>query len=144
MSTAIPPTADISTDKGRLDVPMIHRFLSQEAYWCQNIPIEIVERSIANSVCFGVFLNDQQIGFARVVTDLATFGYLADVFILPAYRGHGYSKQLMRFIMNYGPLQGIRRMMLVTQDAHGLYRQFGFAPIETPENTMFIKFFTAY
>ncbi|GAB3540189.1 GNAT family N-acetyltransferase [Spirosoma fluminis] len=134
----------ISADKAKLDIPLIHRFLSQEAYWCLNIPLDIVQRSIDNSVCFGVYDGEQQVGFARVVTDLATFGYLADVFILPEHRGKGLSKQLMVFIMAYPALQGLRRMMLVTRDAHGLYRQFGFEAIDSPENTMFIKAFTAY
>lgn len=134
----------VSADKARLDIPMIHQFLSQEAYWCQNIPIDIVQRSIENSACFGVYQADNQVGFARVITDLATFGYLADVFILPEHRGKGLSKQLMAFIMAYPPLQGLRRIMLVTRDAHGLYKQFGFKPIDNPENTMFIKAFTAY
>lgn len=137
-------SVDISTDRDCLNVPMIHRFLSEESYWAKNIPLEVVQRSIDNSVCFGVYLDGQQVGFARVVTDLATFGYLADVFVLPAHRGKGYSKQLMHYIMSYPPLQGVRRLMLVTHDAHGLYRQFGFTPIENPENTLFIKFFTAY
>ena len=134
----------ISTDKTRLDIPLIHKFLSQEAYWCRNIPIDIVQRSIENSVCFGVYQAENQVGFARVITDFATFGYLADVFILPEHRGQGLSKQLMAFIMSYPPLQGLRRLMLVTYDAHGLYEQFGFKPIDNPENTMNIKFFTEY
>lgn len=135
----------ISTDKTKLNVPVIHRFLSQDAYWCQNIPVEIVQRSIDNSLCFGVYSdNDQQVGFARVITDHATFGYLADVFILPEHRGKGLSKQLVAFIMDYPSLQGLRRIMLVTKDAHGLYTQFGFKPIEEPENTMAIKKFTQY
>ena len=134
----------ISTDKAKLDIPLIHQFLSQEAYWCQNIPLEIVQQSIENSVCFGVYQAEIQVGFARVITDFATFGYLADVFILPGHRGRGLSKQLMTFIMAYPPLQGLRRLMLVTLDAHGLYSQFGFKPIENPENTMSIKAFTVY
>lgn len=134
----------ISTDKTKLDLAVIHQFLSQEAYWCLNIPLDIVQRSIENSVCFGVYQAEHQIGFARVITDFATFGYLADVFILPEHRGKGLSKQLMAFIMAYPPLQGLRRLMLVTQDAHGLYELFGFRPIENPENTMFIKAFTTY
>jgi GNAT superfamily N-acetyltransferase len=135
---------DISTDKARLNVPVIHRFLSEESYWARHIPLEVVARSIANSLCFGVYDEGQQVGFARVVTDYATFGYLADVFILPSHRGQGLSKQLMASIMQHEALQGIRRMMLVTQDAHGLYRQFGFQPVDPPANTMSVKFFTAY
>ena len=135
---------DISTDRSRLDVGLIHRFLSEQAYWSRAIPREVVQRSIDHSLCFGAYLNGQQVGFARVVTDYATFGYLADVFIVPEQRGKGFSKQLMAVIMQYEALQGIRRLMLVTQDAHGLYRQFGFNPIDEPANTMYIKFFTAY
>ncbi|MBN8825073.1 MULTISPECIES: GNAT family N-acetyltransferase [unclassified Spirosoma] len=134
----------INADKARLDIDVIHRFLSEEAYWCLNIPRELVQRSIDNSVCFGVYQGDNQVGFARVVTDLATFGYLADVFILPEHRGKGLSKQLMAFIMAYPPLQGLRRIMLVTRDAHGLYKQFGFQVSDNPENTMYIKAFTSY
>ncbi|SOD95780.1 GNAT family N-acetyltransferase [Spirosoma fluviale] len=134
----------ISDDKTKLNLEVIHRFLSQEAYWCKNIPIDIVQRSIENSLCFGVYLGDDQVGFARVITDSATFGYLADVFILPEHRGKGLSKRLIAFIMAYPPLQGLRRLMLVTFDAHGLYEQFGFKPIDAPENTMSIKAFTAY
>jgi GNAT superfamily N-acetyltransferase len=136
---------DISTDKARLDVVMIHRFLSQEAYWCLNIPLETVQRSIDGSLCFGVYLDGQQVGFARVITDCATFAYLADVFVLPDFRGRGLSKQLIAFIMAYPDLQGLRRWMLMTYDAHGLYEQFGFQPTtENPQNTMFIKPFEAY
>lgn len=134
----------ISTDKSKLDIAVIHRYLSQEAYWCLNIPLDIVQRSIENSACFGVYQGDNQVGFARVITDFATFGYLADVFILPEHRGSGLSKQLMTFIMAYPPLQGLRRIMLVTRDAHSLYEQFGFQPVDSPENTMFIKAFTSY
>ena len=134
----------ISSDKAKLNLEVIHRFLSEEAYWCLNIPIEVVQRSIENSLCFGVYQGENQVGFARVITDTATFGYLADVFILPEHRGKGLSKKLVAFIMDYPSLQGLRRMMLVTKDAHGLYKQFGFLPIDTPENTMVIKAFTAY
>ena len=140
----MPPNYTISTDKSKLNLDIIHQYLSQEAYWSLNIPLEIVQRSIENSLCFGVYQGDNQVGFARVVTDQATFGYLADVFILPEHRGKGLSKQLVAFIMAYPPLQGLRRVILVTRDAHGLYEQFGFTPIDTPENTMFIKAFTAY
>lgn len=134
----------ISDDKKKLDLDVIHQFLSKEAYWCKNIPIEIVKRSIDNSLCFGVYQGSNQVGFARVITDMATFGYLADVFILSEHRGKGLSKQLVAFIMAYPALQGLRRMMLFTLDAHGLYTQFGFAPVENPENVLAIKAFTAY
>lgn len=138
-------TYTISTDKSRLDLTMIHQFLSQEAYWCLNIPKDIVQRSIENSLCFGVYQEEQQVGFARVITDYATFAYLADVFILPEHRGKGLSKQLMAEIMADSRLQGLRRWMLITFDAHGLYSQFGFQPTtENPQNTMFIKPFSTY
>jgi GNAT superfamily N-acetyltransferase len=119
----------ISTDPAKLDLPLIHRYLSEESYWAQNIPLEVVERSIRHSLCFGVYHHDQQIGFARLVTDRATFAYLADVFILPAHRGKGVSKQLMTYIHAYPEVQGLRRWLLGTKDAHGLYAQFGWQPI---------------
>jgi N-acetylglutamate synthase-like GNAT family acetyltransferase len=135
----------ISTDKTKLDVPLIHQFLSQEAYWSLNISKEIVQRSIEHSLCFGVYEVDRQVGFARVITDYATFAYIADVFILPDHRGKGLSKQLIANIMAHPDLQGLRRWMLITYDAHGLYRQFGFQPTtDNPENTMFIKPFSTY
>jgi GNAT superfamily N-acetyltransferase len=126
----------ISTDKTKLDIPLIHQYLSQQSYWAQNIPLDIVERSIENSICFGVYHHDKQVGFARVVTDQATFGYLADVFILPEHRGLGLSKQLVAFIMAYPSLQGLRRFMLDTRDAHTLYAQFGFSAPDKPDNIM--------
>lgn len=118
----------ISTDNDRLDIPFIHAFLSG-SYWAENIPVAIVAKSIAGSLCFGVYEGDTQIGFARVITDKATFGYLADVFIDAAYRGRGLSKWLMDTIMAHPDLQGLRRFMLATRDAHGLYAQYGFTPL---------------
>ena len=97
----------ISTDKTKLDLGVIHRFLNREAYWCMNIPLDIVQHSIENSLCFGVYQEENQVGFARVVTDFATFGYLADVFILSEHRGNGLSKQLLTFIMELPTLTGI-------------------------------------
>lgn len=131
-------TADytISPDKDRLDVPMIYRFLSEQSYWAQNVPLDVVERSIANSLCFGVYLQGEQVGFARVITDQATFAHLADVFILPEHRGQGLSKRLMQTISNWPTLQGLRRWILATRDAHGLYEKFGFAPLAKPQNIM--------
>ncbi|TAE21642.1 MAG: N-acetyltransferase [Cytophagales bacterium] len=135
----------ISTDKTKLDIDLIHQFLSQEAYWSLNIPKETILRSIEHSLCFGVYGGEQQVGFARVITDYATFAYIADLFILPDHRGKGLSKQLMTEIMNDARLQGLRRWMLITYDAHKLYSQFGFQPTtENPENTMFIKPFSSY
>lgn len=126
----------ISTDKSLLDLQLIHNYLSKESYWAKNIPMEIVERSVKNSLCFGVFEDGLQIGFARVISDYATFAYLADVFILPEHRGKGYSKQLIDFIRNYPDLQGLRRWMLATLDAQGLYRKFGFTGLSKPERLM--------
>lgn len=133
-----------STDKTKLQLDVIHNYLSKESYWAQNIPLDVVKRSIDGSICFGVYLKDKQIGYARVVTDHATFGYLADVFILEPYRGKGLSKQLMQFIMAHPDLQGLRRMMLATKDAQGLYKQFGFTALAMPERIMEIKFFEKY
>ena len=113
----------ISTDKSKLDIAVIHNFLSC-SYWAENIPVEKVQKSIEGSMCFGVYDNGKQIGFARMVTDNATFAYLADVFVLEEYRGHGLSKWLMEVIINHPDLQGLRRFMLATRDAHELYSQF--------------------
>ena len=126
----------ISTDKSKLDIPYIHHFLSEESYWAANVPIEIVEQSIAHSICLGMYDGHKQIGFARIITDQATFGYLADVFIDNTYRGRGLSKWLMEIIMELPFIPVLRRFMLATQDAHGLYEQFGFTPITFPERFM--------
>lgn len=133
-----------SSDKTKLQLNVIHTYLSKESYWAQNIPFDIVKKSMEGSICFGIYLKDKQIGYARVVTDHATFGYLADVFILEAHRGKGLSKQLMQFIMAHPDLQGLRRMMLATKDAQGLYKQFGFTALAMPERIMEIKFFDSY
>ncbi|MCS3457261.1 GNAT superfamily N-acetyltransferase [Aeromonas sp. BIGb0405] len=121
---------EISDDKGRLDVPLIHQFLSQEAYWCLGIPLSTVQRAINHSFCIGGYLDGQQVAFARVITDHATFGYLSDVFVLPAHRGLGHGKALIQAIVSHPNLQGLRRISLATSDAHGLYSGFGFqAPV---------------
>jgi len=134
----------ISTDKTKLDVPFIHDYLSNESYWAKNIPVDVVKKSIEGSFCFGLYDKEKQVGFARVITDHATFGYLADVFIIEEYRGKGLSKWLMTEIMKYPSLQGFRRWMLATRDAHGLYRQFGFEPLDMPERIMGFRPFTEY
>jgi GNAT superfamily N-acetyltransferase len=126
---------EISTDPARLDVDAIHAFLTQ-SYWSPGIPRATVARAIANSLCFGVFWQGQQVGFARMVTDKTTFAYLCDVYVLEAHRGRGVSKQLMAHVMKYPDLQGLRRMMLATRDAHGLYAQFGFTPLSAPDRIM--------
>jgi len=129
----------ISSDKSRLDIPLIHRYLSQESYWAQNIPLDVVQRSIDNSLGFGLYQDGQQVGFARVITDQATFAYLADVFVLPEHRERGLAKQLLNVILNCPTLQGLRRWMLATNDAHALYRQFGFAALDQPDLIMHRK-----
>ena len=134
----------ISTDNQKLDINFIHQYLSQEAYWCKNIPLEIVKRSIENSLCFGMYHHEKQIGFARAITDKATFAYLADVFIINNYRGRGLSKWLMHTIMSAPDLQGLRSLLLGTLDAHGLYAQFGFKTLENPGRFMRCSSFTEY
>lgn len=128
---------NISTDKSKLDISVIHDFLSQ-SYWSENIPEETLRRSIEGSLCFGVYDNDRQVGFARMVTDTATFAYLADVFIIEEYRGKGLSKWLVEFILSNADLQGLRRILLATRDAHSLYKQFGFTPLNNPDSFMHI------
>ncbi|ADV27075.1 GCN5-related N-acetyltransferase [Pseudoxanthomonas suwonensis 11-1] len=127
----------ISDDRNELDVDLVHGFLSREAYWSQGIPWETVERAIAGSLCFGGYLEGEgQVAFARVITDGATFGYLADVFVLPAHRGRGYGRQLVAAVLAHPQLQGLRRFMLATSDAHGLYAQFGFTEPARPQTLM--------
>jgi GNAT superfamily N-acetyltransferase len=125
----------ISTDSARFDVEVIYRFLTS-CYWAEGIPRNKVERSIENALCFGVFDGDKQVGFARVITDRATYAYIGDVFVLESHRGRGLSKRLMKAIMEHPDLQGLRRWSLVTNDAHGLYQQFGFRPLANPEKYM--------
>ncbi|HEX6169256.1 MAG TPA: GNAT family N-acetyltransferase [Chitinophagaceae bacterium] len=127
----------ISTEKGKLDIELIHSFLNR-TYWAEGISKETIRRSIEGSLCFGVFENDKQVGFARMITDKATFAYLADVFIIEEYRGRGLSKWLMQVIMSHPDLQGLRRMILATKDAHGLYKQFGFTPLINVDRWMHI------
>lgn len=128
---------EISTDPRRLDLDLIHSFLAS-SYWAEGIPRCVVERSLENSLCFGAYQNGGQIGFGRVISDRATFAYLADVFVLPAHRGRGVSKKLLRAVLAHPELQGLRRFLLATQDAHGLYAQFGFGPFTNPELLMSI------
>jgi GNAT superfamily N-acetyltransferase len=123
----------ISTDAARLDVGLIHDFLSRESYWGQGRSRALVERSIANSLVFGVYRAQWQVGFARVISDYATFAYLADVFVVPAERGRGLSKWLLQTLLAHPDLQGLRRWLLATRDAHGLYQQYGFTPLDRPD-----------
>ena len=119
----------ISTSKEKLDLDAIHEFLSTKAYWCLDIPKETVANAIQHSFCFGVYDNQKQIGFARIITDFSTIAYLGDVYILEAYRGLGLSKWLMETVMEHPKLQGLRRWILLTGDAHELYRKFGWTDI---------------
>jgi N-acetylglutamate synthase-like GNAT family acetyltransferase len=130
------PGYEISTDTDRLDVGLIHGFLAEESYWSRGVPRKVVEKAIRNSLCFGVYVGTQQVGFGRVVTDKATFALLADVFILKGHRGKGLSKWLMQCIVDHDDLQGLRRLLLLTSDAHGLYAQFGFGPLGAPSRFM--------
>ena len=126
---------EISADKQRLDIATIHEYLEQ-SYWSPGVPRAVVERAIEGSLCFGIFHQSKQVGFARVVTDKATFAYLADVFILETHRGKGLSKRLMGFLFAHPDLQGLRRFMLATKEAHGLYKQFGFTELANPAHFM--------
>lgn len=133
--TIVKDNFSVSTDISRLDINVIHGFLTS-SYWAENIPVETVRKSIEGSMCFGVYDENRQIGFARMITDKATFAYLADVFILEEYRGRGLSKWLMEIIMSSPELQGLRRIMLATRDAHGLYKKSGFTPLTQPNRWM--------
>lgn len=135
---------NISTDKSRLDIKYIHRYLAYKSYWAENIPISVVKKSIDGSLCFGIYAEETQIGFARVITDMACFAYLADVFVDENYRGLGLSKWLMEVILAHPDLQGLRRFLLATRDAHGLYEQFGFLPLTFPEKWMHIHYPDVY
>ena len=135
---AHPPLDDgltISTDPARLDLDVIHEFLAS-SYWAAGIPREVVERAVRHSLCFGAYEGGRQIGFARVITDHATFAYLSDVFVLPSHRGRSIGKRLMAAIMADPSLHDLRRWTLFTRDAHGLYRQFGFEAARFPERLM--------
>lgn len=126
----------ITTAFDRLNLDVIHGYLARESYWASGIPRATVEKSMQNSLCFGLFHGKTQIGFARVISDYATFAYLADVFVLPKYRGQGLAKWLMECIMAHPELRGLRRWLLVTRDAHGLYQKSGFTPLAHPERLM--------
>ena len=129
----------ISTNSSLLNIEVVYNYLSKESYWATNIPREIVETSIKNSLCFGLYQNGIQIGFARLITDKATFAYLADVFILEEHRGQGLSKWLMEVIQAHPELQSLRRWMLGTRDAHGLYEQFGWTVMDEDTRKRFMQ-----
>lgn len=132
-------TADgftFSSDREKVDIAYVHRIASTQLYWAKGIPYDIVKRSVENSLCFGIYTATKQVGFARLVTDYATFGYLADVFVDEEYRGKGLSKILMEFIFSIDELKAFRRMVLVTRDAHTLYERYGFKQLKTPDTYM--------
>ncbi len=135
---------EISTDKSRLQIDVIQKFLSDESYWAQSRTLEQTRTAIENSVCFGVYDADKQIGFARVISDFATFAYIGDVFVLSEYRGQGISKWLMETMLGHPDLQGLRRWILATKDAHGLYSQYGFHGLKFPERWMELPAPNAY
>ena len=128
----------VSTDPVRIDIESVHRFLSDEAYWSPGVPLDVVRRAIAGSIVFGLYRGSEQVGLARVVTDRATFAWLCDVYVLKEHRGHGLGKWLMECVKAHPDLQGLRRWMLATRDAHGLYAQFGYEPVD-PERFMEIR-----
>ena len=125
----------VSTDPALIDLDVVHGFLTN-SYWANGIPREVVARSIENSLCFGLYIQGKQVGFAHVISDYATYAYIGDVFILESFRGHGLGKWLMECIMQHPRLQGLRRWSLVTRDAHALYAQLGFTPLKKPQNYM--------
>ena len=127
---------EITTDRDRMDVGLIHRFLTEEAYWASNRTLEQTTRAIENSLCFGAFLDGRFAGFGRVVSDFATFAYVGDVFVFSDYRGRGISKSIMQAMVEHPSLQGLRRWVLATKDAHGLYEQFEFSSLRFPERWM--------
>jgi GNAT superfamily N-acetyltransferase len=125
-----------SDDVNKLDALAIHDYLSNGSYWAAGIPLDTVKRAMEHSLCFGIYKDTVQVGFARWITDRATFGYLADVYVLPEYQGKGLMRKLMSLMLFHKDLQGLRRYMLSTSDAHGLYEKFGFKAIDKPENFM--------
>ena len=135
----LPEGYEVSTDPARIDLDYVHRYLSHESYWAGAIPRDVVARSVVNALSFGLFApGGAQVGFARVITDRATFAWLADVFIDPAQQGLGLGKALMDAIVAHPDLQGLRRFMLATADAHSLYERYGFTAVENPERLMAI------
>lgn len=136
------PRFQISTDPSRLDLDLIHGYLSRESYWAQNIPRPLLEKALRNSRCYGIYAEEgprAQVGFGRLVTDCATFAYVADIFVLPAYRGQGLSKWLVECMLGDPDVQGLRNWTLYTKDAQSLYARFGFAHPEDPKSVMAIK-----
>ncbi|MGI9107759.1 MAG: GNAT family N-acetyltransferase [Pyrinomonadaceae bacterium] len=126
----------ISTERARLDVGLIHKFLTESSYWATGRPLEVVRRSLEHSLAFGIYSGERQLGFARVITDYATFAWIADVFVLEEFRGQGLGKWLVEVILSHPELQAFRRWVLATKDAHELYRAFGFRELQRPARWM--------
>ncbi len=129
-------TFEVSTDREKLDIPLVHRFLSEHSSWAIGIPRTTLEIAIVNSLCFGGYIGPSQVAFARVISDYATFANLVDVFVMPLHRGQGYSKAMVQAIVSHPKLQGLRRFTLATSDAHDLYAQFGFTTPSRPHSLM--------
>jgi GNAT superfamily N-acetyltransferase len=129
---------DIDNDPGRLDIDAIHAFLTRDSYWSPGIPRDVVARAIAGSLNFGLYRDGAQVGFARVVSDRATFAWLADVYVLASHRGHGLGHRLVRAVLDHPDLQGLRRIVLATSDAHQVYADCGFVPLPEPDHWMTI------
>lgn len=136
-------TFEISTDQSRIDLPLVHHFLTN-SYWAKGVPLDLLQKAFQNSLCFGIYEGERQIGFARAITDRATFAYIADVFVIETYRGRGLSNWLMECMKAHPDLQGLRRWALVTRDAHGLYQKFGFTRLENPDRWMEIHDLKVY
>jgi len=128
-----PPAVEVSTDPARLDREMVHRFLSRESYWALGVSRPIVDRAIEHSLAFGLYVGGEQVGFARVVTDAATFAWIADVFVLSAHRGRGLGRRLLEEVLAHPNVRGARNVLLATADAHGLYERLGFRPLDQPQ-----------
>jgi GNAT superfamily N-acetyltransferase len=130
---------EISTDRDRVDRDAVHRFLAEDSYWAAGVTREVVDRSIDESLAFGLFVGGEQAGFARAVTDGATFAWIADVFVLPAHRGRGLGKRLVEAVLAHPDVVGARRVLLGTQDAHGLYARYGFEVVDHPERYLLLR-----
>ena len=126
----------ISDDRARVDRNLVHRYLRDDSYWSHGVPRDVVDRSIDNSLCLSLFDGDDQVGFARLITDRSTFSFLADVFVLPSHRGRGLARWLVQIVLDHPDLEGQRRILLGTDDAHGLYAQLGFTPLDQTERFM--------
>jgi GNAT superfamily N-acetyltransferase len=133
------PSIEVSTDRDRLDRELVHRFLSRESYWALGVARETVDRAIERSLAFGLYVDGEQVGFARAVTDAATFAWIADVFVLRSHRGRGLGRRLVEAVLAHPDVSGARHVLLGTADAHGLYESYGFRPLERPERYLNLR-----